>query len=165
MSTQRTPNVQIDSNGLTIDGHNFSEKQSIHEYRASLGTPSRVIEAGGRPPPGHKNNLVHIFDSQGMYLTEHHASALVESVNFVFDRNECPFPIQAEYVGSLVAGEQRLGLGMTEDELRKGVKKDLPGEYHIEFGNYWIGMSFLGEKDRTGKRRQSKYLVRVSFCF
>ncbi len=152
--------------GLTINGHVFDKKLPLERYQDVLGPPSRTIDAGPPAPVGHRNNQVHVFDSEGIYLTEHHASRLIESVNFVFDPADSPFPIAAAFGGHLEVDGQLIRAGMPERDLDSArLTRDLPGEYSVEFENCWIGISTQGRRDSHGKRRKPRYVVRVSVCF
>ena len=109
---------------------------------------------------------MHVFDSEGIYLTEHHASRLIESVNFVFDRADSPFPIERAFGGNLEVDGQVIRAGMPERDLESAhLKRDLAGEYSVKHKNCWIGISAQGRRDSRGKRRKPRYVVLVSVCF
>ena len=103
--------------GLSINGSVFNRKLPLERYQEVLGPPSRTIDAGPPAPAGHRNNQVHIFGSEGIYLTEHHTSRLIESVNFVFDSAECLFPIEKAFNGSLKVDGQQVGMNSQEGDL------------------------------------------------
>jgi hypothetical protein len=151
--------------GLTINGHVFDAKLPFARYQGVLGLPSRTIDAGPPPPVGHRNNQVHVFDFEGIYLTEHHSSGLIESVNFVFDPVDSPFPIGAAFGGNLDVDGQLIRVGTMEQDIDSGLTRDLPGEYSVKHTNCWIGVSAKGRRDSLGKRRKPRYVVRVSICF
>jgi hypothetical protein len=152
--------------GFSLDGHAFSEKLSLVRYQGVLGTPNRTIAAGAPAPYGHRNNQVHLFDSMGIYLTEHHASRLIESVSFIFDADDSPFPIERAFDGDLRVYGQQIYVDMKETELDSTLfSRDLPGEYWIEHKNYWIGVSAKRRRDVKGKRQNPRHVVRVSVCF
>jgi hypothetical protein len=156
--------VSVD--GLSMDGHLFDRKLPLDAYCRCLGAPNRTIEAGLLAPFGHQNNHVHIYDSTGIYLTEHHASRLIDSVNFIFDRGESPFPIHRNFQGDLNVSGQRITADMTERELgAMTVNRDLPGEYSVHCGHCWIGISTKAGHRPSGKRARSRHIVRASVCF
>lgn len=154
------------ADGLTINGQVFDGKLPLERYQDILGLPSRTIDAGPPAPYGHRNNQVHVFDSEGIYLTEHHASRLIESVNFIFDPADSAFPIERAFDGNLEVDGQTIRAGMSEGSIESDhLTRDLPGEYSVKLKNCWIGISALGRRDARGKRRKPKYVVRVSVCF
>jgi hypothetical protein len=154
------------ADGLTINGQVFDKKLPLERYEQILGLPSRTIDAGPPAPVGHRNNHVHVFDSEGIYMTEHHASRLIESVNFVFDPADSPFPIGGTFHGNLEVDGQRIRSGMLERDLDPAqMTRDLPGEYSVKHKHCWIGISAQGRRDSHGKRRKPRYVVRVSVCF
>jgi hypothetical protein len=151
---------------FTINGQVFDRKLPLERYQDVLGPPTRTIDAGPAAPVGHGNNQVHVFDSEGIYLTEHHASRLIESVNFVFDPADSPFPIERAFGGRLEVDGQLIRAGMPERDLDPArVTRALPGEYSVKHKNRWIGISAQGRRDSHGKRRKPRYVVRVSVCF
>lgn len=152
--------------GLTISGYVFNKKLPVHSYQCVLGLPSRTIDAGPPAPAGYRNNQVHVFDTDGMYLTEHHASKLIESVNFVFDPAESPFPIEGAFCGDLKVNGQSIRSNMPEDDLDLTLlARELPGEYSVKYEKCWIGISAKGRRDFSGKRKKPRYVVEVSVCF
>ena len=122
--------------------------------------------AGPPAPAGHRNNQVHVFDADGIYLSEHHASRLIESVNFIFDAADSPFPIESAFRGDLKVDGIQLLPNMTEADLDVAMfARDLPGEYSVEYKSCWVGVSAKGRRDPNGKRRNPRYVVRVSVGF
>jgi hypothetical protein len=156
----------VTTDGLTINGLLFDCKLPPERYQDVLGLPTRTIDAGPPAPYGHRNNQVYVFDSKGIYMTEHHSSRLIESVNFIFDPADSPFPIERAFDGNLEFNGQSICSAMTEAEFEPAqMTRDFPGEYSVKLGNCWIGISALGRRDDRGKRGNPRYLVRVSVCF
>ena len=109
---------------------------------------------------------MHFFDAEGIYLTEHHKSRLIESVNFILEPTESPFAIESSFNGSLVVNGQQIRTGMLEEELvLANLIRDLAGEYSQLLGNLWVGVSAKARRDATGKRKGPRQVVRVSVCF
>ena len=159
-------NAVVDDDGLWINGMLIDKKQPLEHYRPALGGPSRTIDAGPPAPVGHRNNQVHVFDSLGIYLTEHHGSRLIESVNFVFDSSHSPFPIENPYDGEVEVKGQRLRANLEESPIdTTRFARDLPGEYSVKHNNCWVGI-FSKEGRGTGEKRgEPLYIFRVSVCF
>lgn len=158
--------VIVTSEGLTIDGQVFDSKLQLEQYKNVLGSTCKTIEAGPPASMGHRNNLIHLFDLHGIYLTEHHASQLIESVNFIFVVAECFFPIERAFEGYLEIDNQLYRPEMSEKDIKLlQLNRDLPGEYSLTLGKIWIGISAKGLRDASGKRRPPRQIVRVSICF
>jgi hypothetical protein len=156
----------VAANGLMINGRVFDKKLPLAHYQDVLGPPDRTIDAGPPAPLEYRNNQVHFFDSDGLYLTEHHASRLIESVNFIFDCDDSPFTIKVSFSGNLELDGQPIRTGMPESDLITAhLKHVLPGEYAIQHPNCWIGISTKQRRDSHGKRRRPRYVVSVSVCF
>jgi hypothetical protein len=158
--------VSIGSEGLTINGRIFDRKLTLEHYLEALGSPSRTVEAGPPAPFGHRNNQVHVFDSLGIYLTEHHATQLVESVNFIYEPTESPFMIEKAFEGKMDLDGQSIHFDMPEESLEvPRLNRDLPGEFSLVLGKCWIGVSAKGRRNASGKRGRPRIIVRVSVCF
>jgi hypothetical protein len=156
----------VSTDGLRVNGHVFDTKLPIDCYRKVFGIPSRTIAPGAPAPVDHRNNHVHIFDLLGIYLTEHHATRLIESVNFIFSPLESPFPIENPFIGNLRVGPQRFRVDMREKDLDSTLfSHDLAGEKSVRFNNYWVGISAKGRRGTNGKRKNPRYVVRVSVGF
>jgi hypothetical protein len=152
--------------GLVINDHLFSRQVGLTPYIAALGSPSNTIDAGPPAPVGHRNNQVHVFDPIGIYVTDHHASRLIESVNFIFDAAESPFPIAHCFGGSLEIAGLSIHADMSVNDLDPELfNRDLPGEYSRLLNGYWIGISALGRRRENGRRERTRRIVRVSVCF
>ncbi len=153
------------ADGLKINGQVFGRALPLERYEDVLGLPSRTIDAGPPAPYGHRNNQVHVFDSDGIYLTEDHASRLIRSVNFIFDPADSPFPIERAFEGNLEVDGQTIRAGMSEGDIESAhLTRDLPGEYSVRLEDCWIGISAKGRRDPGKRRRKPRYVVRVSVC-
>jgi hypothetical protein len=152
--------------GLMINGHLYNTKLPLKFYYDALGPPDQTIDAGLPAPAGHRSNQVHVFSADGIYLTEHHSSRLIESVNFVFDPADCAFPIEEVFEGNLNIEGLQLRTNMSENDLDLSLfARDLPGEYSLKYDNCWVGISAKGHRDSQGKRRKPRYIAEVSVCF
>ena len=153
------------ANGLWLNGILFDEKLPLGRYEILLGQPSRTIAAGPPAPVGHRYNQVHLYDAEGIYFTEHHATRLIDSVNFVFDKSVSPFQIARSFDGTLMVGEQRFQSGMSESDLSSQLfSRDLPGEFSAKCGRCWVGVSTKCGRDFQGKRKNNRHVVLVSIC-
>lgn len=152
--------------GLVINGYLYNRPVEMSQYTAHLGSPERTMEPNPPAPFGHRNNQIHLFSSRGLYLTEHHASRKIESVNFVFDVNASKFPLNCPFKGKLKIFGCDIGPGTTENDLQNcSFHRDLPGEFRMEMGRIWAGVSLVGERKPNGKRSKVKHLALVSICF
>ena len=154
------------AHGLEINQFVFNEKMPLERYRSALGQPTRTIDAGPPAPLGHRNNQIHLFDAIGIYLTEHHASRLIESVNFVFDLEESPFPIGRPFAGGLTLDRQTIRIDMQECDLdQRRLNRDLPGEFILKLGSCWVAIFTKQRRSFVGRSRLARYVIRVSVCF
>lgn len=159
----RTVVAEVSSRGLLLNGELFARTLPLREYEGALGTPSRTIEPGRPAPAGHRNNQVHIFDDSGIYLTEHHASGLIESVNFILDPSESPFPVQRAFTGTLSVFGQPMRENMTERDLTPDLfTRYLPGQYSLRTDGCAVTVSSIGRRSPSGRRSKIRYIVRVS---
>jgi hypothetical protein len=165
-STARRVSGDASKEGLILNEVLFNSKTVLNYYETVLGASSRTVEAGQPAPAGHRNNQVHIFDDIGIYVTEHHASGLIESVNFVFNPSEIPFPIGHGFSGDLTLFGFPVQAHTTEnDVLAEPFRKDLPGEYSVAGEHCRVLVSLIGRRTSSGKRSKPRYVVRVSACF
>src|SRR5689334_17924441 len=154
------------SDGLSLNGHSLDCKLPPGVYWGILGPPTRTFEPSPPAPYGHRNNQIHIYDSEGIYLTEHHASRLIDSINFIFDPSDSPFPIECSYRGSLVIDGQLFSIDMPEKTIViNGLSQDLRGAYRIKFQNCSVWISTKGRRGADRKRKKPRYVVCVSVCF
>jgi hypothetical protein len=155
----------VSSKGLALNGTLFDDKVALSHYQTVLGLTSRTIEAGGTAPVGHRNNRIHLFDDAGVYLTEHHASRLVESVNFVFELSESLFPLKEAFSGRLTVFGLLINADCTEGDLRSLFQRDMPGEYSLAAEKCWVSISTIGHRTPRGRRSELRYVVLVSISF
>ena len=130
------------ADGLSINGRLFNSDVPLERYQDVLGLPSRTIEGRIPAPYGHRNNQVHVFDSEGMYLIEHHASRLIVSVDFIFDLAESTFPVETVFDGSLEVDGHSIRPGMSERDIMPAhLRHVLAGYYRITLKNGSSGFS------------------------
>jgi len=159
-------NAAVSLDGLKINGIKISAQVPLDAYVQILGVPSRTIDAGQPAPFGYRNNQVHVFELYGIYLTEHHFSRMIESVNFVFDAAESLFPISAIFNGKLEIDGVAVVAGMIERDLKwANMTQDLSGEYNMKLGNCWVNISVKGRRDSLGRRKKPRVLALASICF
>jgi hypothetical protein len=151
--------------GVDINGHLFTGKQPLREYSTILDQPSRTVPAGPPAPAGHRNNMVHIYDSLGIYLTEHHQTKLIESINVYFDVTESPFPMRCCFTGFAAIEHNKILPSMAAADLNvQYFTNSLPGEYQKDLANCWVNVKTARRRDSRGRRRRSRYVVGIAFC-
>lgn len=150
-------------NGLSINGQLFNTPVPLAQFEAALGHPAHTIAAGPPAPYGHRNNQIHCFEEDGIYLIEDHATWLVGSVNFVFDLNESPFRVETIFTGELVVDGQRFRAGMSERDLDlRRFERYLPGRYYLPQRECSIIVGTMGKKVPGRRRGKLRYLTDVS---
>lgn len=161
-------NASVSWDGLVLKGERYSAVFPLGAYEAVLGRPSRTVEPAPPAPYGHRNNQIHVFDL-GLYLIEHHATALVTSAVFVFDPSECAFPVHGSFDQGLLLGDVRIVPGMRERDYPAGaaitLPRSLPGLYSAERGGIWVGITTKGKRAPSGRRGRERYITDVSVCF
>lgn len=152
-----------------INGVAFVRPVLVDEFAKVLGEPSRVIGAGGPPPAGHRNNQIHLYDSLGLFLNEHHLTCLIQGVNVVFAPAQVPFPTQQVFQGELLIGGQLLTAESTLHDFLKS--STIPFQPHL--GYCWfadgesisISLMTYAEKLRSGRRSKVRQLSYVALGF
>lgn len=161
----RSIRAEVAAASFTINGFVLKGELPLEHYLPVLGPPDRSFGAGDPAPAGFRNNQVHAYDNLGIYLTEHHATRLIQSVNFVFDCAKCPFEMQKPYLGELRINATPFRVGMSARELHLNqFQSDLPGEYHLETADYWVGISTAARRTKSGSRSKVREIKRVSIC-
>lgn len=157
--------VHVTDVGLTLDGVVIEREVDLATYEQALGCPSSTISAGGPPPVGHRNNQIHLYHREGIYLTEHHATRLIGSICFVFDCREAVLPLSNAYNGELHIGPYVIRQGVRANELvQMQWKQDMPGCFHIVIGSCWIGAYAVGQRKRGYLASGSSLIAWVSVC-
>jgi len=155
----------VSNEGLIINDVMFNRKVPLSKFREVLGVPTQSISAGGSPPVGFRNNQVHIFDEAGVYLTEHHASHLIESVNFTFIRSESLFPIRCAYLGTLEICDFRLHADVNEKQLLGFFHRDLPGRYSLSTDKCWVSIVVAARQQVGGRKTKARRIASVGISF
>jgi hypothetical protein len=151
--------------GLLLNGVAIDREIDLATYQQALGPPSSTISAGGPAPVGHRNNQIHLYDDRGIYLTEHHATRLIGSINFVFECRDAAFSVSHAYDGELLVGPHAIRRGMHLDQLAQiGWKSDLPGSFHVVIGSCWIGAYAAPRLSRIGREADRTKIVWVRIC-
>lgn len=156
--------VRLDEDGVWIDAALVRLDTPLTSLTPILGLPTRTLDAGSQPAPyGHRNNQVHIFDDRGIYLTEHHASRMIGSLNFVFLRDKAIFRPDNAFHGTVEMPRLSLAETTTEHLLaHAGFRADLPGSFSTVIGPCWVGVDTC--VPHRGSRRAVLSVVEVNVC-
>jgi hypothetical protein len=161
--------AEVSLDGLLLNGRLFQSPALPSEYSAALESAARVVEPAPSAPFGHRNNHIHLFDGLGLYLIEHHATRLVDSVVFVLWLEESAFKPAREYSGELTIGGVRFFPGMTPRDYSssaiafEGPALGLFWKAHLD--GIWIGLSARGMRQPSGRRGKRLRFADVSICF
>ena len=163
--------VSIDLSGVTLNGHPFNTAGPLQPYVEALGDQPETKDAGDQPAPhGHRNNQFHLFHELGIYLTEHHAKRVIESVNIALEPMECPATPSRPFSGTLSIAGVEIKRGMTETDYPSSAaikfESQLAGSWRSVGKGLPIYLSTIGLK-LPGQRRRSRArsIVLVSVCF
>jgi hypothetical protein len=130
----------------------------IEEMHAVLGSPSR-IDSGITPAPhGHRNNQIHVYDSFGFVVHEHHFTRRAEDIWCWFDVQEPQFafvPYQP-FVGRLLFDGVEMPLGGRDVEFVRSspfkFAQELGHVWRYEFAGFVIMLNSQGRKLDSGRR-------------
>lgn len=158
----------VTPNEFLICGESMFSECAPAELHRLLGEPT-TISAGRTPAPaGHRNNQIHLWHNRGLYSIEHHARRLLQGVGFVFNNEEAPHGLQANFSESLVISGFPIRSGMSEKELSAiplGFRGALAGSWTHSEGSLHLFLSTAGRK-RPGRRRtKTRYLTDVYVSF
>ena len=104
-------------NSLVLAGMSISRALPASSFHDTLGTPDRIISRGQPAPVGHRNNQIHVYDSLGLYINEHHFTCLLSSVTFVLDPAHSSFPTLNPFCGNLDIGDLTITQPFHENEI------------------------------------------------
>ncbi len=164
MSERRTE-IVVENSGLYVNGTIVSSAMMIDAYLPCLGPPSRTFSAGGPPPVGFRNNHVHAYDDIGVYLTEHHATRLIEGINLLFSLDANHFELANPFRGVLRINAQSFDSDSIDTIMKSPfIREDFAGQYSGRVASTAIFVSTLRRRNRMGKRRGTRYVTKVSLC-
>jgi hypothetical protein len=161
--------VSITSTELILDGTPVSEAQPLRWFEERLGQSARttVPEIAKRRPD--LSNKIHVFDSLGITLNEHHAHRRCYEVLFALVADEAPFPPNHPFSGELSVLGHPISGGETEAELLgRGLQptESFVHGWTFDAGAHVVGIDFRRLRDaRTGKRTGPHRLAVVTFDF
>jgi hypothetical protein len=151
-------------NGVEITG-----QRPVGDFHSILGKPSRILAAGPPAPPGHRNNQIHFYDDDGLYLNEHHYTYAIRAINFVLWREEAIHKPTAELAGGLTVGGVPVGAPLAERQLLASSIPFEPelirGDWSWKSGPLYVGFSARGRKGMSGRRSSIRYVIEISVCF
>lgn len=163
-----TLTAEVSLSGLNLNGRLFNSPVPPAEYASVLGSTARIIDPSAPAPYGHRNNQIHVFDEDGLYLIEHHATRLIDSVVFVLWLEESPFKPTREFSGQLTIGGIDVRPGMLVKEFSGSsisFKGPVLGLWTAEKNGVWIGLGAEGLRNKSGRRGKVLRFVSVSVCF
>jgi hypothetical protein len=91
----------VDLERLLINGVAFTYGVPLEEYNDVVGVPSRSESPGPPAPYGHRNNVIHFYDSLGILLREHHATRVISGITFLLETQTSFLPTTLAYQGEL----------------------------------------------------------------
>lgn len=158
---------KVNLDGVVINGVEFSYGIPLEEYTPILGEPTRSESPGKPAPYGHRNNVIHLYDHLGLLLREHHATYVIEGIDFLLAPLTATFPTSSPYPGEL---------WVCEIEVYAGMKfKEFASQSAVEFKPYLgcgcyargervsIHMSLVAPSRKRGSRKTAISEVAVGF--
>lgn len=92
---------EVDLKSTVLNSGRFCKPVRLCDYGQLLGAPTRSESPGPPPPYGHRNNVIHFYDHLGLLLREHHATCLIDGIEFLLEPTQTYFPTTSPYSGVL----------------------------------------------------------------
>ena len=151
---------------LAFAGVQLSQAAEIDEVHGPLGPPNRIVSAGGKAPPGRRNNQFHFYDDLGMSFVEHHFTRRVMEARFFLAPSALTARPLQNFTGTLALGGLPVYAGMLAEALERSsvrFKWQLAGVWRDdENGAVSLSLDFMGKKLPSGRRSKNRELVHVS---
>ena len=157
--------AEVAPSGLTLDGHVFVHAVTPGAFVAALGPANRVIDAGGPAPHGHRSTLLHVYDSLGLLINEHHHTGTICEVRFSLWPEQDIHPPAAAFPGELRLGIRSIRSGAMEAELKAcglPFEPSLAGDWGVTGGPVSIWATTRGARLKSGRRSRVRRIVHVS---
>lgn len=146
---------------LLIDDKSFDQPVTLAAFEEVLGHPERTWNGTTPAPVGHRNNQFHYYDSLGLYLSEHHMTTFILSLDVVFESVACPHPPLKTFHSELLIGNSAVYQGMLASDFVSNCP--IPFRPHFE---HWhadgevlsVDIRVLRPTTASGHRTRSKHL-------
>jgi hypothetical protein len=162
-------NVRISVDAVFFEEVAFSHQATPKRFWDVLGEPSRIVDPCEPPPPGHRNNQLHIYDDHGLVLIEDHATYLVTSVEFVFLLADYRHSLRKAFTGTLEVGDMVVHQGSTAREVLDNsgfpFRRFVSGMYSAKPHDLYVAFHSSGAKLPSGRRSRKEQLTAVTVCF
>ena len=159
--------ANIDLDGIAINGLTIREAVSIDVLFQVLGTPSRVDSGPTPAPAGHRNNQIHVYDTDGVYFNEHHFTRLAQGISFVLwpEGHDYRFTPTKPFSGKLVVAGYVVVPEMYENDFATNVALpwdiSFAGMRFARKGEFSIGFTCVGKRQKSGRRSKHRRVVSV----
>jgi hypothetical protein len=159
--------ASVNTDRFVLNGVELTGQRPVRDFHAILGEPTRIVAAGRPAPAGHRNNQLHFYDDDGLYLIEHHYTYTIRSVSFVLWRDEAIHKPTRELSGEFLVGGVPVNAGIAEREL---IASSIPfegrvrGDWSWRAGGLYVGFRSRGRKCPSGRRASTRYVIAVSVC-
>jgi len=158
---------EVTLSGVSLDGLEFTHGEFLNEYERLLGTPTRSEMPGPPPPYGHRNNVIHFYDDLGILLREHHATRLIEGIDFLLDPSTSYFPTSSPYSGELWVCGVAVHGGMEFGEFAR--QCDVPFRPHLGHARYVdgerISIQFEVRRSKVKGRPRAELISQLAVGF
>ena len=165
--------VEIDSSTprMVVNGLEITSAPIVRTIYDVLGEPSRVYVPTPAAPPGHRNNQLHVYDTLGIRVSEHHFTFRAQEIGLTFDCNDPLFAFAPKepFRGSLVIDGSAMPLGGPEAEFVHAcplpLQQTLSGLWHWEVDKFYVGLHARGSKLRSGRRSHQRQVIDLSMSW
>ena len=171
--TAQPPRVEIRSSPvrIAIHGVEIMSAPRMGTIYEALGKPSRLHVPTPAPPPGHRNNQIHVYDALGIRVNEHHFTFRAHELGLTFDCKDSPFAFtpREPFRGSFVIDGKAMPLGGPEADFVRAcplpLKHTLSGLWHWEDNGLYVGLQARGSKLRSGRRSRQRQVIDFSLSW
>jgi len=161
--------IEVNRNppAVIVNGLRIETAPPVAELLRVIGTPTRIDTGPTPAPPGFRNNQLHVFDSAGVHVNEHHHTRRAEAIGIALsvDERRYGFTPASPFAGDLLLDGVRMPLRATESEFLEAApwkfKHFVAGDWHCNFDGFSVGLSAVGAKLRSGNRSKRRVIVDI----
>jgi hypothetical protein len=149
---------------LILNGELLVEACPPSLFHNLLGPPSRIVAAGPPAPYGHRNNQIHVYDSLGIFLNEHHHTYAIEAVSFVLWPEESHFALLSPFSRRLALGSLHVAVGFDERHLSESglpLWQMVAGSWNAK-GQVYVSVETKGRRLPSGRRSKARSVATIS---
>jgi hypothetical protein len=162
--------VSRDPPFVLISGLRIVTAPPVADLLKAIGMPTRVDTGSNPAPPGFRNNQIHIFDSLGVYINEHHHTRRAEGITLaLLNEPQNRFSPTNSFSGELTFNSATIPLRATETQFLKAspwqFEHFIAGSWSCRFDGFYIGFDAIGSKLPSGRRSKRRMVASVNISW